>query len=223
MPEPRTPGGPQIPPPPTDLLPRAVGAPAEGGPIDPRPNLRLRVLTPDGRPPAAQPRWRKDFPIDVDEDNYVARRDFTKFMVLISGSFVAGQAWIALKSAFGQGGETGAAAAPRAIARVDDLAVGQAAVFSYPAKYDTCILVRTGQSERGEGDFLAYSNKCSHLSCAVIPDAESGRLLCPCHHGSFDLATGRPLAGPPRRPLNRITLEVRDGTVYATGVEERTV
>jgi nitrite reductase/ring-hydroxylating ferredoxin subunit len=174
----------------------------------------LRVLTPDGRPSEEQPRWRRDFPIDVDEDNYVARRDFTKFMVLISASFVAGQGWIALKS-LRRGGATGE---PAAIARVDEVPIGGAAVFAFPREHDTCLLVRSGPNE-----FLAYSNKCSHLSCAVIPDVASGRLLCPCHHGSFDLATGRPLAGPPRRPLTRIKLEVRGGTIFATGVEERTV
>jgi Rieske Fe-S protein len=31
--------------------------------------------------------------------------------------------------------------------------------------------------------------------------------------------TGRPTAGPPRRPLPKITLDIRDGTIYATGVE----
>jgi Rieske Fe-S protein len=204
----RTPGGTEIPP---DALPHAGDVPEIGRA---RANLRLRVMTPNGRPSNDQPKWRKDFPVDVDEDNYVARRDFTKFMVLISASFVAGQAWIALKSAFGGPREQG----PRAIARLEEIGIGQAAVFSYPAEHDTCILVRASERE-----FLAYSNKCSHLSCAVIPDVGSGRLLCPCHHGSFDLATGRPLAGPPRRPLARISLEVREGTVYATGVEERTV
>ncbi|MBX3379097.1 MAG: ubiquinol-cytochrome c reductase iron-sulfur subunit [Phycisphaeraceae bacterium] len=180
-------------------------------------NLRLPVLTPDGRPADEQPKWRRDFPIGTSDDNYVARRDFTKFMVLISGSFVAGQAWIALKT-LGWAGGGGRDAGPLAIARVDEIAVGQAAVFSYPREHDTCLLIRAGERE-----FLAYSNKCSHLSCAVIPDVQSGRLLCPCHHGSFDLASGRPLAGPPRRPLARIVLEVRDSTIYATGVEARTV
>ena len=42
--------------------------------------------------------WSRDFPINVGEDNYVARRDFTKFMVLTSCAFAAGQAWIGLKS-----------------------------------------------------------------------------------------------------------------------------
>src|SRR5687768_14694400 len=50
---------------------------------------------PDGRAMDAQPRWRRDFPIDWPADQYVARRDFAKFLVLISGAFVAGQGWIA--------------------------------------------------------------------------------------------------------------------------------
>lgn len=177
-------------------------------------NIPLRVHTPDGRPPEEQPKWRRDFPVDTAQDNFVARRDFTKFMVLISASFVVGQGWIALKTLRGKGESPG----PKAIAALDEIAVGQAALFFYPGEHDSCLLVRAGEQE-----FLAYSNKCSHLSCPVMPDVPSGCLRCPCHHGSFDLATGRPLAGPPRRPLARIILEVRDGKVYATGVEERTV
>lgn len=181
------------------------------------PSQPLRVLTPDGRSPEDQPRWRQDFPIDTADDNYVARRDFTKFMVLISASFVAGQGWIALKTLTAKKSGTDEGSA-RAIGKVSELAIGQAAVFTYPGEHDTCLLVRSAENE-----FLAYGNKCSHLSCAVIPDVTAGRLLCPCHHGVFDLGTGRPLAGPPRRPLSRVLLEIRNGTIYATGVEERTV
>src|SRR4051812_44993519 len=52
---------------------------------------------PDGLPLEAQPQWRKDFPIDLPHDEYVARRDFAKFLVLTSASFAAGQAWIVAK------------------------------------------------------------------------------------------------------------------------------
>jgi Rieske Fe-S protein len=58
--------------------------------------------------------------------------------------------------------------------------------------------------------------------CAVRPEMDRDRLHCPCHAGYFDLATGRPIAGPPRRPLPRIVLEQRDGSIYAIGVERRT-
>ena len=67
---------------------------------------------------------------------------------------------------------------------------------------------------------MAFSQKCTHLSCAVIPRPEQGVFHCPCHEGFFDLRTGREFAGPPPRPLPRIVLEIRDDDIYATGVEE---
>jgi len=51
---------------------------------------------------------------------------------------------------------------------------------------------------------------------------EQGVLECPCHQGSFDLASGRPTAGPPRRPLDLVRLEIMNRQVYATGIEART-
>jgi nitrite reductase/ring-hydroxylating ferredoxin subunit len=176
---------------------------------------QLRTTAPDGRPAESQPAWRREFPIDVPEDNYVARRDFTKFLGLTSLAFVVGQVWIVvenwLRRSKGQ-------PPIMPIAKLDDVPVGGALVFNYPDKNEPCLLLRTG-----EDTFLAYNQKCTHLSCAVIPQMDRGRLHCPCHEGSFDLATGRPLAGPPRRPLSRITLEIRDGVVYATGVELRSI
>src|SRR5204863_8115670 len=53
---------------------------------------------PDGRPYHDQPQWRNDFPIDWPQDEYVARREFTKFLVLTSFAFVAGQIWIAFEN-----------------------------------------------------------------------------------------------------------------------------
>ena len=42
------------------------------------------TIPPDGRPWAQQPAWRTEFPIDWPEDHYVERREFMKFMVLVS-------------------------------------------------------------------------------------------------------------------------------------------
>jgi Rieske Fe-S protein len=79
------------------------------------------------------------------------------------------------------------------------------------------VLVRTA-----DRTFVAYSQKCTHLSCAVLPQVAAGVIRCPCHDGLFDLASGRPLAGPPRRPLSRVTLQFNGDQIFATGVEERT-
>ena len=104
-----------------------------------------------------------------------------------------------------------------AIVTLDRLPVGGVKSFAYPGPDERCILIRTGEDR-----FLAYSQRCTHLSCAVIPKPAQGVIECPCHNGVFDLATGRPLAGPPRRPLPRIRLERHGDTLYASGVELRT-
>lgn len=171
------------------------------------------TLPPDGRPSEAQPRWRRDFPIDAPEDQYVARREFTKFLVLTSFAFVAGQAWILAKSWW----RREPASAAVAIGRLDELPVGGFRRFDYPAPGQPKWLVRLGESE-----LVAFDQRCTHLSCPVLPEVDRGRFHCPCHQGNFDLATGRPLSGPPRRPLPRVELEVRDGFVWAVGVTERT-
>jgi Rieske Fe-S protein len=171
---------------------------------------------PDGRPAAEQPAWRGDFPIDWPEDHYVARRDYTKFLVLTSLAFAAGQLWIGVKSLLRRRGRQ--TPPPRTeIARLADVPVGSVREFRYPGPDDACLLLRPD-----ERTLVAYGQKCTHLSCAVVPRIERGELHCPCHVGAFDLATGRPVAGPPRRPPPRVALEVRGGVIYAAGVEERT-
>ncbi|TMQ10901.1 MAG: Rieske 2Fe-2S domain-containing protein [Deltaproteobacteria bacterium] len=134
--------------------------------------------------------------------------------MLTSGAFVAGQAWIAAKSLVRRRG----APPPRVrIAGLADLAPGTAMMFAYPTEHDPCLLIRMR-----DGRLLAYSQKCTHLSCAVIPELERGLLRCPCHEGIFDLATGRNIAGPPPRPLPAIALDVAGDDVFATGVVEGT-
>jgi len=161
-----------------------------------------------------QPKWRQDFPIDWPQDHYVARRDFTKFMVLTSFAFTAGQFWIVVQNFLRQRqGELPL----RKIANVDDVPIWGAVNFEYPGAHDTCLLIRTG-----DRSFVAFSQKCTHFSCAVVPQPDKRQLLCPCHEGSFDLTTGVPIAGPPRRPLPKINVEIRNGAVYATGLELRT-
>ena len=168
---------------------------------------------PDGRPFREQPQWRNDFPIDWPQDELVSRRDFAKFLVLTSFAFAVGQIWIAAMNLFRR--RTGRTPIQE-IARLDAVPVGGAVTFAYPVPHEPCILVRTAEDR-----FLAYSQKCTHLSCAVVPVMPENCLRCPCHQGYFDLTTGAPTAGPPRRPLPRIALEIRNGRIYATGVEVR--
>lgn len=171
-----------------------------------------RSVPPDRAADSEQPRWRRDFPIDWELDDYTSRRDLIKFVVLISGAFVTGHAWIIYKSLFDT---RRAARVSLPIARVDDLPVGGAKTFTYPEGSSPRLLVRTGQET-----FVAYDQQCTHLMCPVVPAVAEGKLHCPCHNGWFDLQTGNPVSGPPTRRLPRVLLEVHDQTVYATGIEE---
>jgi Rieske Fe-S protein len=168
---------------------------------------------PDHRPARDQPQWRLDFPTEIPEDESVARREFTKFLVLTSGAFVAGQSWIAASSYFSAHGSW----PEKRIAAADEIAAGRILEFTYPTDDHHCLLIRLDDST-----LVAYGQECSHLACAVIPRPQQGDLHCPCHNGYFDLRDGRPTAGPPRRPLPRIALVERDGQIYATAVELRT-
>ena len=170
---------------------------------------------PDVRDELDPPRWRSDFPIDWPKDEFVARRDFAKFLVLTSCAFTVGQGWIAAQDLI----RSRRAAQPRVkVASLADVPIGGALTFSYPDEHERCVLVRLGPRE-----VVAFSQSCTHLSCAVIPRVEHGVFECPCHEGYFDLRTGKNIAGPPPRPLPRIVLELQGDDVYATDVEKRTV
>ncbi len=173
------------------------------------------TVPPDLQSPEQQPRWRKDFPIDWPQDHYVARRDFAKFLVLTSGAFVAGQGFIAAQSLVRR---REAPPVRAKVASLREVPLGSAATFDFPGPHDPCLLIRTGA-----GELVAYSQKCTHLSCAVVPKIADGVLYCPCHEGYFDLLTGRNIAGPPPRPLPKIEIEVVGDDVYAIGVQTRTI
>lgn len=166
---------------------------------------------PDGRPLEEQPVWRREYPVDWPESEYVSRREFTRLLLVTSFAFVVGQAYIVASSLLRQG----RAPLPTSeIATVAGVAVGTTKLFHYPTESDPCVLVRLSDNE-----YVAYSQKCTHLSCPVVPDPAAGTIRCPCHEGLYDLRSGDVLAGPPERPLPRITLQVRDGRIYATGVQ----
>ena len=156
------------------------------------------------------PVWSEEFSVHAAEDAYVQRRQFTKFLVLTSLGMAAGNAWIWVKAL---GDEPRAEWPQTVVGRVSEIAPGTVRFFAYPAETDPCILVR-----RTNGEFTAFSQKCTHLSCAVYYAAERDRLECPCHEGYFSAANGRVLQGPPPRPLPQVILEQRGDELVAVGL-----
>ena len=158
----------------------------------------------ESRPPL----WREEFSVHAAEERYVGRRQFAKFLTLTSLGMAAGNVWILVKSLVARPKKL----PEMAVARVDEVPDGGAVTFTYPEAHEPCVLLRKGDA------FTAFSQKCTHLSCAVVYDAPRNALLCPCHDGSFSAKDGRVLAGPPQRPLPRILVERRGDRLVAVGI-----
>jgi Rieske Fe-S protein len=158
-------------------------------------------------PPAT--RWRSEFPYHCDTDELVSRRELLQFAVLASGALFLGTAVLAV---LGRLRKAWTAGPSQRIATVSEVPDGQAFYFHYPGPEDQAMLLHL------PGDrFVGYSQKCTHLSCAVYYQPEHKRLFCPCHDGVYDPETGEPIAGPPQRRLPRILLRREGDALVALG------
>lgn len=63
------------------------------------------------------------------------------------------------------------------------------------------------------GAVRGFSALCTHQGCTVAA-VRAGVILCPCHGSRYDGTTGAVLGGPAPRPLAKVPVVVRDGTVY---------
>lgn len=151
-------------------------------------------------------RWGVDFPFEWDADELVSRRALLRWSVGASGALFASTALLAALAV----ARSRARGSIRAIVESSAVPIGGVHYFMYPGPEDHAILLRLGATR-----FVAYSGKCTHLSCAVYWNAAMGKLRCPCHDGLFDPETGGVLAGPPQRPLPSIALREREGMLYA--------
>lgn len=156
--------------------------------------------------------YQAEFPYDRDEEAQVTRREFCNFLFLTSSTLFVAAAGFAAKSAYD--GRLAPEFAPLKIEGASELRPGNSLNFRYPTEKDTAILIRTA-----DGEYHAYEQKCTHLTCPVYFAKDRNRLECPCHEGGFDVQTGNVLYGPPPRPLDKIDVEVRSGgEVWATAI-----
>jgi arsenite oxidase small subunit len=155
-------------------------------------------------------RWREDFPVGKEDDQYVGRREFAKTLTIGSVLLALVNGVIAAYGRFFR--KPSQMSGELEITRATDVPTGGSVLFRYPTDEDPCILLRTRS-----GSLRAYSQICTHLSCAVVHAPEQDELVCPCHKGRFDANDGRPLGGPPLRRLPRVWIEERGGGIVAVG------
>lgn len=158
---------------------------------------------------AATAENQHDFPYDRNDEAQVTRREFCNFLALTSTALFVGAAGFAAQSVVrGQPSTT-----EMKVTGAELLMPGSSLNFHYPTAQDPAILVRAN-----DGRYVAYGQKCTHLSCPVYYEPMTARLECPCHNGAYEVHTGDVLFGPPPRPLDQVVLEVRNGgEVWAVG------
>lgn len=153
--------------------------------------------------------WRDEFSVFEERERFVNRRQLIKFLTLTSLGMFVGNVWILVRSWFRR-----EESYPRQlIAQAGDIPVGGVRLFRYPNPKEQCLLVRTG-----ENDYVAYSQKCTHLSCAVYYSREDNQLICPCHNGRFSIRDGAVIQGPPTRALPHVVLERKGQELIAIGM-----
>lgn len=65
-----------------------------------------------------------------------------------------------------------------------------------------------------ESGVTAYSAVCTHLGCIVDYDATLRHIVCPCHDGHFNPASGAVLSGPPPQPLAPVATAIEGDEIY---------
>ena len=93
-------------------------------------------------------------------------------------------------------------------AKMNEITPNSGKIFKFGSKPG--LLVRT---EKGE--LKAFSASCTHLDCIVQYQADKKNILCACHNGIYDL-TGKNVSGPPPRPLEEFTVNVKGDDIIVT-------
>jgi Rieske Fe-S protein len=159
--------------------------------------------------------WKNDFPVTSEEESYVARREFTKFMGLTSIAFFLGTVTATARKLWRR--DLWKNLPALRVAKVDDLAVGGYKLFRYPTQDDPCILLRLKHDK-----FTAFNQHCTHLECPVYFKPDKEHLVCPCHNGIFSATDGSVIAGPPKRPLDAFAVSMKNDEIWIEFPDEET-
>lgn len=65
------------------------------------------------------------------------------------------------------------------------------------------------------GELKAFSATCTHLGCIVQYRSDLSQIWCACHNGHFDL-NGKNVEGPPPKPLEEYTVNVRGDQIVVS-------
>jgi Rieske Fe-S protein len=149
---------------------------------------------------------------------HISRRDFVKLTTAAVGTFISAVIGLpAIAYLIEPSLKASGAAAWIPLGKMDAYEIGKPSLATFTRSkvngwektvdsYGVFVL------RKSETEVLAFSNKCTHLSCRVNWNQDQQQYLCPCHDAHFDI-NGKILAGPPPRPLDTFETKVEDGTL----------
>lgn len=149
------------------------------------------------------------------EESKVTRRKFCNTLAVTSAGLVLSASSLTARAATQQ--NPAIVYPPQKIEGAESLLPGSSLYFTYPTRNDPALLVRAF-----DGEFYAFSQKCTHRGCSIHFSPASRCLECPCHKGTYDMRSGDVVLGPPQRPLDQIVLQMRAGNqLWAIGKRSR--
>lgn len=92
--------------------------------------------------------------------------------------------------------------------KVNDIPANSGKIFKFGSKPG--IVIKTAS-----GEIKAFSASCTHLDCIVQYDPNTKAIICACHNGKYDL-TGKNVSGPPPRPLEEFTVNLKGDDINVT-------
>jgi menaquinol-cytochrome c reductase iron-sulfur subunit len=149
---------------------------------------------------------------------HISRRDFVKLTTAAVGTFIGAVIGLpAIAYLIEPALKVGSAAAWIPLGKLDGYEIGKPSLATFTRSkvngwektvdsYGVFVL------RKSETEVLAFSNKCTHLSCRVNWNQDQQQYICPCHDAHFDI-NGKIISGPPPRPLDTYETKVEDGTL----------
>jgi Rieske Fe-S protein len=148
----------------------------------------------------------------------ISRRDFIKMTTAAVGTFIAAAVGLpAIAYLIEPSLKAGSADSWIPLGKLDGFEIGKPSLATFTRSkvngwekavdsYGVFVL------RKSETEVLAFSNKCTHLSCRVNWNQDLQQYTCPCHDARFDIE-GKIVYGPPPRPLDTYETKVEDGTL----------
>jgi Rieske Fe-S protein len=152
------------------------------------------------------------------DSHHMSRRDFVKVTTVAVGSFIAAAVGLpAIDYLIDPALKSSQADAWIPVGKLETFEVGKPTLVTFNRSKvngweKTVNSYGVFVVRKSDTEFVAISNKCTHLGCRVNWKEDRKEYVCPCHDAQFDIS-GKVLGGPPPRPLDVYKTKIEDDTL----------